>query len=162
MIDYIAGLEKDVSYNLRSYKTFPPSMCRILTDYLREGGRLFVTGAYIGSDMQQVEERDFTEKVLKYRYAGSARSDSTDFVRGLNLQFPIFRSPSSLHYAVSDPNILMPAGSGAFSVLPMEEEPVPEWHIAEKIIVWLQPVFLLSVFGMHRSVQKRWRPLSVF
>ncbi|HRF86697.1 MAG TPA: hypothetical protein PLN34_09170 [Alloprevotella sp.] len=116
MIDYIAGLEKDVSYNLRSYKTFPPSMCRILTDYLREGGRLFVTGAYIGSDMQQVEERDFTEKVLKYRYAGSARSDSTDFVRGLNLQFPIFRSPSSLHYAVSDPDILMPAGSGAFSV----------------------------------------------
>lgn len=116
MIDYIAGQEKDVSYNLRSYKTFPPSMRRLLTDYLQGGGRLFVTGSYIGSDMQRAEERDFTEKILKYRYAGSARSDSTDFVRGLNLQFPIFRVPSSLHYAVSDPDILMPVGSGAFSV----------------------------------------------
>lgn len=115
MMDYITGLEKDVPYQLKPYKSFPPAIRQILTNYLRSGGRLMVSGAYIASDMQSPEERKFTRELLKYEYAGNAAADSTGTVRGLNLEIPIFRQPNDRHYAAQNPDAILPADPDAFS-----------------------------------------------
>ena len=115
MVDYIAGLEKDADYNLRPYKSFPPAIQQTLTAYLKNGGNLFVSGAYIASDMQQPAEQDFTRNVLKYEYAGSAQADSTDTVIGLNLDIPIYRTPNDKHYATQAPDAILPTSTDAFS-----------------------------------------------
>ena len=115
MIDYIAGLEKDADYNLRPYKTFTPAIQQALTAYLKNGGSLFVSGAYIASDMQQPAEQNFTRNVLKYEYAGNAQADSTDTVVGLNLEIPIYRTPNDKHYAAQAPDAILPTSAEAFS-----------------------------------------------
>lgn len=116
VIDYIAGLQADFPYNLRHYQTFPPAVRKKLTDYLNNGGALLVSGSFIGSDnFNRKAERHFTEQVLKFKYDGTAHADSTDFVNGLNMQFNIYRSPSSDHYAAQSPDAILPADAQAFS-----------------------------------------------
>lgn len=115
-IDYICGLEADRPYNLRKFKTFTPAVRDKLADYLKGGGALLVSGSYIGSDnCKEKEERIFIEDVLKFKYDGSARRDSTDYVNGLNLQFAIHRRPNALHYAAQAPDAILPASRQAFS-----------------------------------------------
>lgn len=55
-IDVILGLEKDDGYSLNYYKTFSSSFQKQLADYK---GNLIVSGAYIGSDMKAVRNRNF-------------------------------------------------------------------------------------------------------
>jgi len=120
-IDYIAGLERDVPHNLHPYKSFPQAVRGKLTPYLQSGGRLFVSGAYIGSDMQDKEERAFTENILKYRYGGTdtlqvedLRQEKPDSIRGLNLHIPLQRSYNPHRYAAPATDILLPADAAAF------------------------------------------------
>lgn len=121
VIDYIAGLERDVPHNLLPYKSFPKAVRNKLTSHLQGGGRLFVSGAYIGSDMQDSEERAFTENVLKYRYGGTdtlhvadLRQQTPDSIRGLNLRIPLQRSYNPLRYAAPATDVLLPADPAAF------------------------------------------------
>ena len=51
VVDYILGLEKEDPANKAYYKTFSSAMQRIMTSYCQSGGNLFVSGAYVGSDM---------------------------------------------------------------------------------------------------------------
>ncbi len=115
MVDYICGLQRDVPYNLKPFKTFPDGVRRVLTDYMQHGGRLLVSGSFIGSDMQREDERRFTREVLHYDFAGSARADSTGIVRGLNLNLPLQRDKGGDTYAVIAPDALVPVGNGAFT-----------------------------------------------
>lgn len=129
MVDYIAGLEKDAPQNLRPYKAFPKQMRDILGKYLEGGGSLLISGAYIASDMQLPAERQFTEGILKYRYAGtdtipaaslgpdsiSASPGYDNTVRGLNLRIPLRRTLSADHYFLQAPDALLPADPGAFT-----------------------------------------------
>ena len=115
MVDYICGLQRDVPYNLKPFKTFPDGVRRVLTDYMPHGGRLLVSGSFIGSDMQREDERRFTREVMHYDFAGSARADSTGIVRGLNLNLPLQRDKGGDTYAVIAPDALVPVGNGAFT-----------------------------------------------
>lgn len=121
VIDYIAGLERNAPHNLRPYKSFPKAVRDKLTTYLQNGGRLFVSGAYIGSDMRDKEERAFTEKILKYRYGGTdtlqtddLRQEKPDSIVGLNLHIPLQRSYNPRQYAAPATDILLPADAAAF------------------------------------------------
>lgn len=115
-IDYIAGLQADMPHNLRPYKTFTPAVQRQLGRFAKQGGALLVSGSYIGSDnVVSPADRDFVEQVLKCRFDGSARTDTTDYVSGLNLQFLIYRQPGPAHYAAHAPDALQPAVPQAFS-----------------------------------------------
>lgn len=114
LVDLILGAEKSTDYGLVRYKTFDARLRGLLTRYLNAGGRLLVSGTYIGSDMQSPTEQEFTRHILKYRYSGSARTDTTDYVRGLNLTMPIWRTPGPTHYAAQAPDCLSPVAP-AFS-----------------------------------------------
>ncbi len=115
-VDYICGLECDAPYNMRPYKTFDVRTRQLLADYLKQGGRLWVSGSYIASDMAgSKEERDFIREVLKYDCGGTAQADSTDYVQGLNITLPYRRSFSEEGYAVQRPDVLVPADKNAFT-----------------------------------------------
>lgn len=115
-VDYIAGLQGDFPHNLRPYRVFSPATQRKLTNYLKDGGALLVSGSYIGTDvLHHADDAAFAEEVLKYRPGGSARADSTDYVNGLNTQFLIYRKPNAAHYAAQAPDVLLPADGQAFT-----------------------------------------------
>ena len=114
-IDYIAGAEKDAPHNLKRYKTFCPVTRDMLTGYLTGGGKLFVSGSYIASDMKTAKERHFINYILKYRYAGSSAADSTQYLQGLNLRMPFLRGLHAECYPVQAPDAILPASPEAFS-----------------------------------------------
>lgn len=114
-IDYIAGLERDVPYNLLHYKSFDKSVRRALSDYCAHGGNVLVSGSYIGSDMRNGEEKRFVENVLKYRYSSPSSADISDQVNGLGLQIPLYLAPNAEHYAAIRPDAIYPADKRAFS-----------------------------------------------
>lgn len=122
-IDYIAGLEADKPYNLVPAKAFPTAVQQKLSTYLKEqGGALLVSGSYIGSDNQSSStDKDFIENVLKYRYDGTALTDSMQTVAGLNLHFGIQRTPSATHYAAQWPDAILPASKQAFPAFAFSE-----------------------------------------
>lgn len=116
VIDYIAGLQANLPYNLRDYPVFTSATRNKLATYLKNGGSLLLSGSYIGSDNSQADEnRNFIENMLKFQYRGSARADSTDYVNGLNLQFLIYRQPNARHYAAIAPDVIHPVGNKAFT-----------------------------------------------
>lgn len=115
VVDYIAGVEKQgergslLGYN-RPYKTFPVEIQNKLASYLAAGGRLFVSGAYIASDMSKNDDdRNFIRSLLKYEYGGSMADVSEDMIFGSNLSLPIYRTVNEESYAVSRPDVLVPA-----------------------------------------------------
>lgn len=115
MIDYIAGLQRDVPYNLHTYKIFDADTRRHLAGFLEQGGNLLVSGAFIGSDMRNADERSFIRDVLHYDFAGTARNDTCSYVRGLNLRFRIQRHTTASHYGVPAPDSLTPTSDDAFT-----------------------------------------------
>ena len=122
IVDYILGLEKeDNSSNPARntyYKTFSSPMQRILASYCRSGGNLLVSGAYVGSDMDNSQgNRDFIQNILKYRYGNSLKTDGDKIaVQGLGRTFTLPRLPNEQDYPVTSPDCILPM-SPAFPVM---------------------------------------------
>lgn len=122
MVDYILGLEKEdkssnPSRNL-NYKTFSSSMQRALTIFCQSGGNLLVSGAYLGSDMNILQEdRLFIENILKYSYSHSLQTTGNNIlIQGLGRTFSIPRLPNEQAYPVTAPDCILPV-SPAFPVM---------------------------------------------
>ena len=116
MMDVIMGAQRVDGYSGRIYKTFTPELQQQLQTYLSQGGRLMVSGAYIGSDMQSSSEQAFTSKVLKYQFMGQESQESLSAINGMNTQVSLFRNPSEQHYWITRSDILQPT-EGAFSTM---------------------------------------------
>ena len=114
VVDYIAGLERNVPYNLRPFKVFDAPTRACLSAFARDGGSLLVSGAYVGSDLQSKEERGFAENVLKYCFDGTADADVSEEITGLGLQIPVFLHPNEEHYAAVHPDAIRPTDKAAF------------------------------------------------
>ena len=105
IVDLIMGAEK---------KAFGESIRRCLTEYTRQGGKLLLSGSYIGSEMNSPSEMQFTESVLKYTNGGSLRGITNGKVSGANGEFTFPTRPNEKTYAVPAPDCLLPIG-GAYS-----------------------------------------------
>lgn len=116
IVDYILGLEKESPTDKAYYKTFSSPMQRAITSYCQSGGNLFVSGAYVGSDMSGTQgNREFTEKILKYGFQGSLTDQTSGQINGLSRTITIPRQPNEKSYAVSSPDCIVPL-SPAFPV----------------------------------------------
>ena len=116
MMDVIMGAQRVDGYSGRIYKTFTPELQQQLQTYLSQGGRLMVSGAYIGSDMQSSSEQAFTSKILKYQFMGQESQESLSAINGMNTQVSLFRNPSEQHYWITRSDILQPT-EGALSTM---------------------------------------------
>ena len=116
VVDYILGMEKEDPVHKVYYKTFSSAMQRIITSYCQSGGNLFVSGAYVGSDMSGTQgNREFTEKILKYGYQSSMTDKSSNRINGLRRTITIPRAPNETSYAVPAPDCIVPVDT-AFPV----------------------------------------------
>jgi hypothetical protein len=107
--DVILGLERDDGHSLVRYKSLTPAMQAWLSDFAKQGGRLLVSGSYVGSDMTADDERLFLSRVLKCRYGGKATGDREN-VNGMGMNFKFFRRLNEQHYAAQHPDILQAEG----------------------------------------------------
>lgn len=122
MIDLICGAQRADGYSHRIYKTMPGYMQDALRRYADGGGRMLISGAYIGEDMQDSLSAVFARDVLKYEYAGDVSTDS--------LSIPVPTSMDSLQlcskageysYSTARVNVIRPV-SGAEAVLRYDTE----------------------------------------
>ena len=109
-IDLVLGLEQDDKHSLNYYKTFTSTMRNTLKRYTSQGGALLVSGAYVGSDMQETEEQQFLANVLKCQYAGRY-TDDNNTVTGLGTAIQYWHRLNGEHYAAVSTDVLLPVGS---------------------------------------------------
>lgn len=115
MVDLLLGLERDDKHSLVFYKTFRTSMQKHLREYVGRGGKLFVSGSYIGTDMASAEERLFVSDILKCQTGGSNRNCNGN-VEGMGTTINFHNTLNETHYAATAPDILHPTGT-AFPVM---------------------------------------------
>lgn len=119
IVDYILGLEKEDSPSSTilntHYKTFSLNMQQQLASYCGNGGNLFISGSYLGSDMNHTPaEQVFTRKVLKYTFGNSLKNSYSGEVKGLNRSFTFLRTPNEKIYSLPAPESILPV-TPAFS-----------------------------------------------
>lgn len=107
-VDIVFGLEKDDGHSLKKYKTFTMSLRNKIAEYLKSNGRLFVSGAYIMSDMTDNDESEFMQQWFKTTYDGNMSYDKNPVVNGLNTSMTIYRQLNDKHYAATSVDIVSP------------------------------------------------------
>ena len=115
VVDMILGVEKQGGggsylggYN-KPYKTFPLKLQSRIREYCNAGGSLYVSGAFMASDMSKnAKDRAFIRDVLRFDYGGSVADINEDMITGSGLEFGFRRTVNEECYAVSRPDILVP------------------------------------------------------
>ncbi len=107
VVDLLLGLERNDGHSLDYYKTFDTSLQQALQGYTSQGGRLLVSGAYTGSDMQSEAERRFLSSVLHCQYAGRSLAPTNE-VKGLGTNLYFYKNLNEEHYAAISTDILQP------------------------------------------------------
>ena len=122
-VDIILGVEKQggravgLGYD-GAYKTFPLKLQNKIRTYCEKGGKLFVSGAYIASDMYVNEhDRRFIREVLRLDYGGSVYDSTEDVVCGSGLELPVCRKVNEVCYAVPSPDVLVPINDAFVSFI---------------------------------------------
>ena len=108
LMDLAFGLEKADGYSLRQFKVFTPNLTQNVLGFVRNGGNLLVSGAFIGSDMTTDEDRLFAHSILKYDYNGSLVTDSIDGLSGMGATFDVYRTLNEKSYRVPSVDCLQP------------------------------------------------------
>lgn len=116
LIDLALGLERDDGHSMVMYKSFTPTMQQSLSQYAAQGGRLLVSGAYVGTDMRSEQERRFLSHVLKCQIQGTYRGISEQ-VSGLGTKMDIYHQLNERHYAATSCDVLMPDDANSFSAM---------------------------------------------
>lgn len=113
IVDLLLGLQKNDGWSLKYYKTFTPELIAHIKSYLHRNGSLFVSGSYIGSDMQSPEEQNFTSTYLKYALDETLvpTMQETSAINGCGMKIRIPRTFNEKQYAVQTADCLRPMGA---------------------------------------------------
>lgn len=121
VVDLILGVEKQgdkgsyLGYN-RPYKTFPLQLQEKIASFCNNGGSLFVSGAFLASDMtKNSQDHHFIKNVLRVDYGGSVTDLSENTITGSGLCMNFRRGANEECYAVSRPDILVPVDNAFVS-----------------------------------------------
>ena len=114
-VDLILGLERNDGHSLKPYKAFTPEMQTVLEDYVKKGGALMVSGAYLATDMQQAAEQTFLRNILKCN-GGGRNNDATGMAKGLGTDIQYWHELNEQHYAATSTDVLQPV-SPAFTAI---------------------------------------------
>lgn len=99
--DLIMGLQKQDGYSLKNFKTFTIPMQNALKEFIRLKGNLFVSGAFIGSDMMGVDEQQFTQNYLKFKTSGRVQANQIETVTGMNTACSLYNRLNEIRYATT-------------------------------------------------------------
>lgn len=125
IIDFIFGEEKEMlgtGYEHGShFKVFNGKMKKQIETFCNNGGNVFLSGAYIGTDLKTKEDNEFVNIVLKYKYRTNHADNvgdvySVDKLFNLNeLQYNTISN--SKIYSVEAPDALESADKNAKTIL---------------------------------------------
>lgn len=114
--DLLLGQECFDGHSLVYYKTFTPTMRRLVADYVGRGGRILVSGSFVGSDMTAPEERQFLGQTFHLSCPGKLAVGTGEGITGLGLNFDVWRNINEHHYATTSPDVLQPV-QNAFTAM---------------------------------------------
>ena len=106
-LDVILGLERNDGHSLQPYKALSNSMQYALQAYTSQGGSLFISGAYLTSDMTTDNEKLFLNNVLKCQNDGVSYATSNQ-LSGLGMSMCYYKQLNEEHYAATKTDILQP------------------------------------------------------
>lgn len=117
LVDIAFGLQRNDSHSLVVYKTFSETLQSKLRSYAKSGGRILVSGAYVGSDMTQPHERSFMSDVLKTTFTGTDTNAGNNMVDGLGLSFDIIRQINDRHFAATSVDRIAACDGRSFAAM---------------------------------------------
>ncbi len=127
IVDFAFGEEKTTicgNKKLKKFTIFTPSMQKSIATYCKKGKALFISGAYIGSDIKFSEDKNaelFVANVLKYK-PRTDHASKTGKVYCLDRfhkskDFEFITKRNSDFYNVESPDGIVPADNNAFTFL---------------------------------------------
>ncbi|MDR2805816.1 MAG: xanthan lyase [Dysgonamonadaceae bacterium] len=136
IVDLILGKQKQTVVGRGvfppRYKTFPDDLQAKISAYCRQGGNIFISGSYVGSDLWdnpfvRKSDQRFAREILKYQWR-TGHAAVTGRVRTVFSPFPPFKGDYQFHnrlntafYAVESPDAIEPAGEGSHTVFRYSE-----------------------------------------
>ena len=130
--DLILGKEKQVNIGRgvakATFKTFPEALQKVIADYCNEGRKLFVSGAYVATDLwdngtSNESDKKFANEVLHYTWrtgqasiSGEVKPAASPFVLFDNLPLEYFNTLNEKCYAVESPDGIEPFGKGSYTI----------------------------------------------
>ena len=130
--DLILGKEKQVymgnNNTEASFKAFPEALQKVLTDYCDNGRKLFVSGAYVATDLWDNGTPDelgkqFANEVLHYTWRtgqasinGAVKPVDSPFDSFAALSIEFHNSLNEECYAVESPDGIEPFGKGSYMI----------------------------------------------
>lgn len=117
LVDIAFGLQRNDGHSLVVYKTFSETLQSKLRSYAKSGGRILVSGAYVGSDMTQPHERSFMSDVLKTTFTGTDTDAGNNMVDGLGLSFDIIRQINDRHFAATSVDRIAACDGRSFAAM---------------------------------------------
>ncbi len=114
------------------FKTFPDKLQVAIRQYCKSKGNLFVTGAFVASDLWDNDaptqsDKDFAMNVLKYKWrtgqaaiTGKVKSVASPFSE-LSGKYDYFNELNSESYVVESPDALEPSGNDSYTVFRYSE-----------------------------------------
>lgn len=109
------------------FKTFGKGMQEAIAAYTQSGGNIFVSGAFVGSDLWDDaeatrEDKDFATNILKYKWRVN-RAATTGEVKNVASPYQEFSGNYTYHnelnpecYVVEAPDGIVPADENAFTI----------------------------------------------
>ncbi len=131
LIDVILGEQRTVvgpgNKKAASFRTFPRRLQVVLRSFAEDGGKLFVSGAYVGTDlngkMSREDDRLFSEEVLQMKWRTDHASQSGRVVAPNDVLMPFGSAltyntdPTGPIYRVESPDAIEPAGEAGETLL---------------------------------------------
>lgn len=127
LVDYLAGEERS-SYMPKNdsvvhYQVFQDHMLDLLEEYLEQGGRFFISGAHIASDVHHSGQDSIVGELLKYKWRTSNASRQGRFyfmdaeIADMDTYFTFNTGVSPEIYTVEGADALEPVDSSAITLL---------------------------------------------
>jgi hypothetical protein len=139
LVDLILGKEAQAKMGRGGvcpleFKTFSDTMQDAITAYCKQGGNIFISGAYVGTDLWQSplapsleSDRKFATEVLKYQWRNT-RAAVNGHVRVVlspysskEEEYTYYNELNEKSYAVESPDAIEPVGKGAYTVIRYSE-----------------------------------------
>lgn len=117
LVDIAFGLQRNDGHSLVVFKTFSETLQSKLRSYAKSGGRILVSGAYVGSDMTQPHDRSFMSDVLKTTFTGTDTNAGNNMVDGLGLSFDIIRQINDRHFAATSVDRIAACDGRSFAAM---------------------------------------------
>jgi hypothetical protein len=131
LVNLILGKQRQTKIGRGAYsadfKTFTKDFQEKITEYCKQGGNIFVSGAYVASDLWDTENVDdedkaFATNVLKYKWRvgraaveGKVRAVPSPFT-SIAGNYEFYSKLNSVSYAVESPDAIDPAGDNCYTV----------------------------------------------